>query len=375
MEAPPLGGSPEVLTLVGLGEMLAAAWNRHPVSADEQATISGRFLMADGASAREDVVFRLGTGRTAWFLTGAAAEDSLLLAWRMDGAGIWRARLTQAGGLVEPPFPLIGAANAGMPALAAGPDRYYLAWYEGDDTRYCVHDGSGPSAVKIRRLGADGSTDGTAPSVALEEELGAWTLPDVAVGADRSVGVLWWRAATEAGGSCMLRFGAGDETLATVRDGGTIGPGHGGRLVDAEGGYRVVWQRVDVESELHLGVAAFDRDGALLRAPVVTVLAATSLAGDVEVAAGDGGLTLVASLYEASSGLRLRFARTDLFGRMVGAFEEVDPTCTAAAGCVPGAFNVARVPGGFVVLYFVEIDSGGPEPAVELRMVRLVPVS
>jgi hypothetical protein len=224
-------------------------------------------------------------------------------------------------------------------------------------------------------MAADGSTDGMPPPVALEEESGAWTVPDVAVGADGSVGLLWWRASTEAGGNCTLRFGTADAALSAIRDGGTIGPGTGGRVIEAEGTFRAVWYQARDAGDLRLGVAAFDRDGVLLRAPVTTTLPGSSMTADIEVAAGDGGLTLVASLYEASSGLRLRFARTDRFGRMVGGFEEVDPTCTAAAGCAPGAFNVARVPGGFVVLYFAELDSGGPEPLVELRMVRLVPVS
>jgi len=375
VDAPPVAGSPALLAVIGLREVLAAVWNRHPLSAEEQSAISGRFLAADGTPLREDVVFRLGTGRTAWFLSAAGAEDALLLAWRMDDGGIWKARLTPADGMADPPFPLIEAPNADMPALAAGLDRYYLAWYEGDDTRHCFHDGSGPSAVKIRRLSADGSTDGMPPPVTLESESGAWTTPDVAVGSDGSVGLLWWRASTEAGGSCTLRFGAGDEALTAVRDGGTIGPGTGGRVIEAEGTFRAVWYQAQDAGDLHLGIAAFDHDGVLLGAPVTTSLPGSSLTGDIEVAAGDGGLTLVASLYETSSGLRLRFARTDRFGRMVGGFEDVDPTCTPAAGCVPGAFNVARVPGGFVVLYFAEIDSGGPERLVELRMVRLVPVS
>lgn len=377
MAAPPLPGWADPVVVTAMNDFLAAGWYRGAdASAGAEATISTRFLGADGAAVREDVLVRPGSGWMSSFLTGAGVGREMLLAWRAnEGGGIWRARLTLDDGLVGPPFPVIDAANADLPVLAAGPGRYYLAWYEGNDTRYCVHDGSGPSVVRLRRLTADGSAGAAPPAVTLEEELGAWTAPDIAVGADGTVGVLWWRASTEAGGSCTLRFGAGDEALGVVADGGTIGQGRGGRLVGSDGGFRVAWHNVDGAGDLHLGIAAFDRTGSLLRAPVVTVVPETSLMGEVEVAAGDGGLTLVASLHEASLGLRLRFARTDLFGRFVGRFEDVDPTCTVAAGCRPGAYNVAWAWGGFVVVYFAEVDSGGPEPAVELRMVRLVPVS
>ncbi len=374
--APPEPGSEQRLALSRVGDLLAGSWYRAATSAGDTATVSTRFLAEDGSSAREDVTIRLATGWTASWLTSAAAAESLLLAWRAsDDDGIWKAGLTLDEGLADPPEPLVTTGKADLPALAGHPAGYHLAWYEGTDTRVCEHDSPEPSTVLVRRLGADGSTAGLPAPIVLEERLGARTAPDLAAGDDGTVGILWWRAATEVGGTCTLRFGVGDRDLLAVADGGAVGPGRGGRVVDAERGYRAIWHDVDPIEEARLGVAAFDRDGLLLRAPAVTRIPATSLMGDVEVAAGDGGLTIVLRGYESGPGLRLLFLRTDLFGRVVGTLEQVDPTCTPASGCTPGAFNVAPVAGGFLVLFFAEVDSGGPTPTTELRMVRLVPGS
>jgi hypothetical protein len=226
----------------------------------------------------------------------------------------------------------------------------------------------------LRRLTTDGTTDGMPDPVALEDEDGAWTAPDLAAGDDGSVGILWWRTATEAAGGCTLRFGVADSALTTIADGGVVGPGRSGRIADAEGAFRLAWRDVAPDDTPRIGFAAFGRDASLLAPPVVhqpPFLPFEFIVGDIEFAAGDHGLVAVFEGYNTTTGPQLWFLRTDLLGRAVGSLAEVDPSCTGT--CTFGPSNVVWSGDAFLVIYFVTLNLGEPSETTEMRMVRLVP--
>ena len=375
VESPPVG-------LVGWmnfaaigGTILVPIWHRPESPLGTPGTISARFLRGDGTLARDDVRISLTTGWTLTGLTEAASDTDVLLAWRAGADAIWRARLTVEDGLVEAPAMLVVSPDSDLPALAGRAGGYAFAWYDGNDTMRCVHDGPGPSRVLLARLGTDGGIDESFGPAELEPTVGAWTSPRLARGSDSSVGLLWWRADTEHGDDCQVRFGVADPALAVIADGGVLGAGPSGRIVEAEDAYRVVWRRAPDAAPPGLGFAAFDRGAMLLDAPVTCDLPFEAFWGDVEMAAGDHGLLTVFRGWDAGLEQRLFFVRTDLLGRTgdasCGAFE-VDPSCTVALGCVPGPFGVAWAADAFVVVYFVTLGPGGPAPTTEMRMVRLV---
>jgi hypothetical protein len=209
----------------------------------------------------------------------------------------------------------------------------------------------------------------------LEQPLGASVAADLAAGDDDSVGLLWWRASTEASGTCTLRFGVADAGLTTIADGGVVGPGLSGRIVDAEGAYRLAWRDVAPDDTPRIGFAAFGRNASLLTPPVVhqaPFLPFEFTVGDIELAAGDHGLVVVVAGYNTTPGLQLWFLRTDLLGRAVGSPTEVDPSCIAPT-CTFGPFNVVWSGDAFLVIYFVTLDLGTPLERTDMRMVRLVP--
>ncbi|MBI5487895.1 MAG: hypothetical protein HY905_11225 [Deltaproteobacteria bacterium] len=357
---------------------LVASWNRAEVPLGPPGMIWSRFLLADGSPARADVGISLASG---WHLSGRAGTaraTDFLLAWQADVDGMWHARLTVGDGLAEAPTRLFVSPDSDLPALAAQSTGYAVAWYEGTDLVPCAHDGSGPSRILLGRLDPDGKLDPTADPIELEAELGARTSPRLASGADSTLGILWWRAGTESDSDCTLRLGTADAALTTIADGGTVGTSRAGRIVEADGSYRVAWRRSSAAGIRQLGFVAFDGGAMLLEAPAACDLPFASFVGEDELglSAGDHGLVAVLRGYDDVTGPRLYFVRTDLLGRTgdasCGALE-VDRSCADAAGCEPGAFGVAWAGDAFVVIYFVTLDPSGPSPTTEMRMVRLVP--
>ncbi|MBI5486159.1 MAG: hypothetical protein HY905_02380 [Deltaproteobacteria bacterium] len=386
VEGPPVVLPPvDYPTVVAVGGMgltpmddgtLVASWNRPEVSPGIVGTIWSRFLWPGGTLARGDVGIVLASGWTESGLTRAARATDFTLAWRAGIDGLWRARLTVEGGLVEPPASLLMSPNSDLPALAPHPSGYFMTWYDGTDTLPCVHDGDGSSRILLGRLSPDGTIDAATTPTVLEADLGAHTPSRIATGADGTVGVLWWRAGAGAGSDCSLRFGAADTALTTVSDGGTLGVGTSGRIVDAGNAFRMGWRRRSDIGPIGLGFAAFDRGATLLDAPVSCDLPFAMFFADTELAAGDNGLVTVLRGGDVATGIRLFFVRADLMGRTgdtsCGALE-VDTSCTADRGCEPGPFGVAWAGDAFVVVYFVTLDPTGPSPTTEMRMVRLVP--
>ena len=373
VDHPPDSVGNMALPLATGGSFLAGSWYLRELGDDDPATLSTRFLARDGTLVRPDVVVRLTAGETAFSYTNDVVAETALVVWRSGTGGIWKVSASVAAGLAGPPAMLVHSDAADLPALAGQVEGHVLAWYEGTDTRPCEHNGSGPSRILLRRLTPDGTTDGMPDPVALEEEYGAWTAPDLAPGDDDTVGILWWRSAT--GGSCTLRFGTADSLLTTIADGGVIGPGRSGRIADAEGAYRLAWRDVAPDDTPQLGFAAFGRDAGLLASPVVhgaPFLPFEFTVGDVEFAAGDHGLVVVVAGFHATTGVRLYFLRTDLLGRAVGAPTEVDPSCTAPS-CSFGPYNIVWAGDAFLVVYFVTVDSGLPTETTQMRLVRLVP--
>jgi cysteine-rich repeat protein len=373
---PASGGAPDGVGLSTLADgTIAVSWHRPGAPGGPSAALWSRFLLADGSLAREDVGIGLATGWWVSWLARTAAGPDLLLAWRAGVDGIWRSRVTVAGGLVESPALLLMSPDSDLPALAARPGGFAFAWYEGTDTAPCRHDGAGPSRILLGRLGADGALDAGSAPIELEAGLGARTPPGMAAGADGTVGLLWWRAGTEPGSRCGLRFGVADGDIELVADGGVVGPGTSGRIVDAEDAYRAVWYLSSGVAPQRLEFAAFDRGAMLVDAPTRCELPFEAFLGDVELAAGDHGLVAALRGWNVADGRHLYFVRTDLMGRTGSALcdaVDVDPSCSEALGCEPGPFGVTWAGDAFVVVYFVTLP-GGPSPATELRMVRLVP--
>jgi cysteine-rich repeat protein len=375
VDHPPESGAPGPgFPIASGGSLLFGSWHRRQLPDGTPAFLSARFLMADGSLAREDVTINLGLGRPLSWIANAARNNDMLLAWRPGTNGIWRAALSVEAGLAAPPALLESSGTADLPAVAGLADGYMFAWYDGTDTARCVHDGSGPSRIYLRRLTSDGTNDGTPEPVAIEHEEAAWTAPALAAGDDDTTGMLWWRASTEGAPTCTLRFGVADARLTTIADGGVVGPGLSGRIAAAEGAYQVAWRTTSSAGTQQLGFASFDGGALLLAPPVLHDMPFGSFAGDVELAAGDHGLLAVVLGYDLTSGLRLFFLRTDLLGRAVGVPTEVDPSCTGPA-CTFGPFNVVWGGDAFLVIYFVTLDLGEPTETTEMRMVRLVPAT
>ena len=170
--------------------------------------------------------------------------------------------------------------------------------------------------------------------------------------------------------------GVVEADVSTVVDGGVLGLGSSGRVVDADDAYRAVWYLPSAAEPQRLNFAAFDRGAMLLDAPVTCDLPFEAFFGEVELATGDRGLVAVLGGTDMTDGVRLFFVRTDLMGRTGDAScgaVEVDPSCTASLGCEPGPFGVTWAGDAFVIVYFVTLDPSGPSPTTEMRMVRLVP--
>jgi cysteine-rich repeat protein len=370
------GTSEEPFMPVAISEGRAAiTWPRNPPVIGSPPQLSTRFLGPDGSLVHDDVVIGLMSGWTVWQVASAALLDDVLLVWQAGPHGLWRAVVSATGGLAVEPAQLDPSDAARDLALASAGAGFAMAWYEGTDVRPCEHAGPDASRFYLRRLGPDGSTDGMGDAVVLEEPLAARTTADLAAGEDGSVGLLWWRASPEASGSCSLRFGVADAGLTRVLDGGTVGPGRGGRIVDAENGYAAAWHDVPLGGVPQIGVASFALDAHLAAAPVVHEMPFDSFFAGIELAAGDHGLVVVTLGSDDLGRPRLFFFRTDLLGRLVGepaAVREVDPTCTWDLNCAPGPFNVVWSGDAFLVIYFVTRNPTG-SPTTEMRMVRLVP--
>ena len=219
----PLAAMNETMTMSAAASSLVASWtvNEGPAVT---ASLSTRFLATDGSLAAPDVVVWMASGWSVRSLVGDVVDDRALLVWRVGAGGLWRASSSEAG-LEVPPTILVDSVSADLPGLAGLPGAHMLAWYEGLDSYQCYHDAVGPSRIFLRRLGPDGSAEGMPEPVAIEDLLGAKTAPRLAAGADSSVGILWWRAGTEPGSACALRFGTTDTALAAVADGGAVGTG------------------------------------------------------------------------------------------------------------------------------------------------------
>jgi cysteine-rich repeat protein len=378
VDQPPFagGGASEdpLMSIAGDADFTAVTWQRNPPALGSPAQISTRFLGPDGSLIRDEVIVGPMSGWRVFLVATAALGDEVLLLMHTESDGIWGAAVSRLGGFAVEPTVLDPSPNARSPAVASAESGFMMASYDGSDTRRCEHNGSGPSRILLRLLTPDGTTDGMPDPVALEEEYGAWTAPDLAAGDDDMTGMLWWRASTEGAPTCTLRFGVADAGLTTIADGGVIAAGLSGRIAAAEGSYSVAWRTTDSAGEQQLGFASFD-DGALLLAPpVLHDMPFDSFMGDVELATGDHGLLAVVLGYDLTSGARLFFLRTDLLGRAVGTPMEVDPSCTRPT-CSFGPYNVAWAGDAFLVIYFVTLNLGEPTETTVMRLVRLVPAT
>jgi len=375
--SPPAGARDSPLPLAVSPDVIVVSWRRveseGDPGVDPGSTISTRFLRPDGTLVRPDVPIELPDVLDVVRFTNAIHGTEAALLWRVPEAGISMARLSTDVGLVGDPFPLPTYANGGSLAVAATTAGYVVSWYEGSDMFDCEHTDLDPNRIFLRPLGPDGAVDVTRAPIVLEDPNGSMSATGLASG-DGTVGAIWWRASTERGGTCMLRFGVTDPGATGLSDGGTIGTGSAGRIVRVGDAYAVAWKLATPDLRIQLAFASFDDDARLLDAPVVYDLPAESFAGNVEVAAGDGGLLAVVPTMTDVGEPRFLYLRTDASGRAVAPIQEVNPGCTAETpNCWVIGHNVAWTGSEFVVLYLFTADASVESSAVEMRMIRLAP--
>lgn len=338
-----------------------------------------RYLDPDGTTFRSDTYLWLASGSFGGGTANDLSDRGVLLLWAGREGGLWKAILGVDGTIESYPALLVAGGLEPRLSLAPVAGGHLLAWYENPMGYYChLDDRDPPRRTYLRRLGPDGSFEGMPEPVVLEEPLGANTRLSLSAGDDSSVGLLWWRSGVGDQFDCDLRFGVADAELTTVADGGVIGLADHGRVVSAEGAYRMAWLHLPGGPPAELGFAAFGRDAGLLAAPSTCELTfASYFEADVEVAAGDHGLVTVFRTWDEATGVRLYFVRTDLMGRTAGGTcspVEVDPSCRESLGCVPGYPVVSWVGDAFVVTYRALFEPFfEPGSPFEMRAVRLVP--
>ena len=346
------GSAIERLPLAWTGSEFATAWFQPPGVDGEPGLI--RFRRFDAAGRSIDAEWRM---PSVW------SSGGMEVVWNGDGyglffvdvaTGLWYLRLDAHGKPMGDPVLIEGDTQARAPAADLAPDgTYVVAWmHESTATTggsgVCSYDS--PDITRVRRVTLEGATPG--PVVTVDES--GQGFPDIATGAG-GFGLAISVQGEAPEGSCAFRFLRLDETLESAVSSGVLGRLFWGdvKWLAAESRYVTAWAGPGEESEStgdELRVAFFEPDGVLAGPPVRNATDAPRWSMDrpVRIAAGDGGLSLVAAW---NSDHRFSYLRTDAHGVAVAGLRDVRPTDTEEELLRYAAYDAVWTDVGFAVLF------------------------
>ncbi len=353
----PFGTTVHSLPLVWTGSEFATAL--HEVSADGRLIVRFRRFDREARPLDADWVFDAATWRS----------DGIDLVWTGEGFGLFYAvfyegiyylRLDRTGKPIREPVLVEPDPTAQYVAADLAAGGFALAWfvYRGGALPGC--DPREPaSSTRMRLVGLDGSTSGPP----LEVDSATTGGPDIATG-DDGFGVAIAVTGTAGHPECATRFVQVSADLSRIEGGGVLSDSDLPEVKWADGRWVQSWldanRGADGDGFAEACVARFAPGGMLDGPPLCDRLGWASEDWGMwgpKLAAGDGGLALVAAAF---SGEWLFFLRTDSMGRAVGVPRDVYRPHGSIIATYP-AVNTVWAMDGFAVLFYVNELEGGSD--------------